>query len=76
MVCRASALVHKVGAVAAEVHRGAAMPEVVPYLQQPIYNSLHSFISCPPIRRSGALQQAFYGSPPPCPVLGFHPPSE
>ena len=35
---------------------------------------IHSFITCFPIRRSGALQQTFYGSPPTCPVLGFSPP--
>ena len=29
----------------------------------------YSFITRFPIRRSGALQQAFYGSPPTCPVL-------
>ena len=34
----------------------------------------HSFITCFPIRRSGALQQTVYGSPPACPVLGFSPP--
>ena len=31
----------------------------------------HSFITCFPIRRSGALQQTFYGSPPSCSILGF-----
>ncbi len=36
--------------------------------------SIHSFITRFPIRRSGALQQTFYGSPPTCPVLGFLPP--
>ena len=35
---------------------------------------IHSFISCFPIRRSGPLQQTFYGSPPTCPVLVFSPP--
>ena len=35
---------------------------------------IHSFITCFSIRRSGALQQTFCGSPPPCPVLGFLPP--
>ena len=35
---------------------------------------IHSFITRFPIRRSGALQQTFYGSPPACPVLGFPPP--
>ncbi len=34
------------------------------------------FITRFPIRRSGALQQTFYGSPPTCPVLGFSPPCE
>ena len=31
--------------------------------------SFITFITRFPIRRSGALQQAFYGSPPTCPVL-------
>ena len=35
---------------------------------------IHSFITRFPIRRSGALQQTFYGSPPACPVLEFPPP--
>ena len=39
-----------------------------------IHSFIHSFITRFPIRRSGALQQAFYGSPPSCPVLGFPPP--
>jgi len=30
---------------------------------------IHSFITRFPIRRSGALQHTFYGSPPACPVL-------
>ena len=33
-----------------------------------------SLITRFPIRRSGASQQTFYGSPPACPVLGFLPP--
>ena len=36
-----------------------------------ILSFIHSFIPRFPIRRSGALQQTFYGSPPACPVLGF-----
>ena len=32
---------------------------------------IHPFITRLPIRRSGALQHTFYGSPPACPVLGF-----
>ena len=39
-----------------------------------IYSFIHSFITRFTIRRSGALQQAFYGSPPSCPVLGSPPP--
>ena len=38
------------------------------------HESIHSFIHSShafPIHRSGALQQTFYGSPPPCPVLEF-----
>ena len=38
------------------------------------YLFIHSFITRFPIRRSCALQQTFYGSPPACPVLGFPPP--
>ena len=34
------------------------------------YRILHSFITRLSIRRSGALQQTFYGSPPACSVLG------
>ncbi len=40
----------------------------------PCASFIHSFITRFPIRRSGALQQTFYGSPPACPVLGFSPP--
>ena len=40
----------------------------------PGYRHFHSFITRFPIRRSGALQQTFYGSPPACPVLGIPPP--
>ena len=36
-----------------------------------IHLFIYSFITRFPIRRSGALQQTFYGSPPACPVLGF-----
>ncbi len=32
---------------------------------------IHSFITRFPIRRSGAVQQTFYGSPPTCPILGI-----
>ena len=32
---------------------------------------IHSFITRLPTRRSGALQQTFYGSPPACPAMGF-----
>ena len=38
------------------------------------YKDIHSFITRFPIRRSGALQQTFYGGSPACPVLGFPPP--
>ena len=38
-----------------------------------IHICMHSFIARLPIRRSGALQQTFYGSPAACPVLGFPP---
>ena len=37
---------------------------------------IYSFITRLPIRKSGALQQTFYGSPPNCPVLEFPPPIE
>ncbi len=43
-------------------------------LQFTLHAFIHSFITRFPIRRSGALQQTFYGSPPTCPVLGFLPP--
>ena len=33
---------------------------------------IHSVIARFPSRRSGALQETFYGSPPACPVLGGH----
>ena len=33
------------------------------------YSFIHSFIPRLPIRRSGALQQTSYGSPPTCSVL-------
>ena len=32
---------------------------------------IHSFITCLPIRRSGALQQAFYGRPSSLPSIGI-----
>ena len=35
------------------------------------HSFMHSCITRFPIRRSPALQQTFYGSPPACPVFGF-----
>ena len=73
MVCQAAALVHKVGAVAAEVHRGAAMPKVVPDLQQPTYNSLYSFITRLPIPQSRCIAAGILWQPSslPCRELSF-----
>ena len=53
-------------------------PRERPWLYPPpphIHSFIHSFFTRLPTRKSGALQQTAYGSPPACAVLWFPPPS-
>ena len=60
----------QISCVAADIPWQPSSPPCLGHLHIQSFSLVHSFIACLPVRRSGALQQTFHGSPPARPVLG------